>query len=103
MCSRRLDAEFHAHRGSSDPVNRARLRSVEHRFRIDELLTAYRDLVLTPVLPERSAISQAQGSGRAIQNWPTAGAREVSRIFATYLERLLTSKARVDPLTRGVR
>jgi cellulose biosynthesis protein BcsQ len=84
-------------------INRARLRSLEHRFRIDELLAAYRDLVLIPVLPERSAISQAQGGGRAIQSWPTSGAREVSRIFASYLDRLLTSKARVAPLTRGVR
>lgn len=84
-------------------VNRARLRSVEHRFRIAELRAAYRELVLSPVLPERSAISQAQGSGRAIQSWPTPGAREVSRIFATYLDRLLTSKTRAAPLTRGVR
>jgi cellulose biosynthesis protein BcsQ len=84
-------------------INRARPRSAEHRFRIDELLSVYRGLVLNPVLPERSAISQAQGSGRAIQSWPTPGAREVSRIFAIYLDRLITSKARAAPLTRGVR
>lgn len=84
-------------------VNRARPRSAEHRFRIDELQAVYGDLVLNPVLPERSAISQAQGSGRAIQNWPTPGAREVSRIFTAYLDRLISSKARAAPLTRGVR
>ncbi len=84
-------------------VNRARPRSAEHRFRIDELQSVYGDLVLNPVLPERSAISQAQGSGRAIQSWPTPGAREVSRIFAAYLDRLITAKALAAPLTRGVR
>ena len=75
----------------------------EHRFRIDELRSVYGDLVLSPVLPERSAISQAQGSGRSIQSWPTPGAREVSRIFAIYLERLINSKTTAAPLTRGVR
>jgi chromosome partitioning protein len=85
-------------------VNRARLRSAEHRFRIDELLAAYKDLVFDPVLPERSAISQAHGSCRPIQGWPTPGAREVSRIFAGYLDRLLTLAGRAAaPLTKGVR
>ncbi len=84
-------------------VNRARPRSAEHRFRIDELRSVYGNLVLSPVLPDRSAISQAQGSGRSIQSWPTPGAREVSRIFAIYLERLINSKTTAAPLTRGVR
>ncbi|HSI94013.1 MAG TPA: ParA family protein [Jiangellaceae bacterium] len=82
-------------------VNRTRLRSAEHRFRIDELIAAYRDLVLDPVLPERSAISQAQGSCLPVQRWPTPGAREVSRIFAIYLNHLLTTARTDGPLTRG--
>lgn len=69
-------------------VNRYRSRSAEHRFRLDELIAAYRGLVLDPVLPERSAISQAQGSCIPVQRWPSPGAREVSRVFADYLSQL---------------
>jgi chromosome partitioning protein len=80
-------------------VNKTRLRSAEHRFRIDELLAAYRDLVLDPVLPERSAISRAQGSCTPIQRWPSPGAREISRIFDMYLTHLLTAARPAGPLT----
>ncbi len=70
-------------------VNRFRKRSVEHRFRLDELIAAYRALVLDPVVPDRSAIGQAQGAGVPVQHWPSPGAREVSRIFTAYLDHLL--------------
>jgi cellulose biosynthesis protein BcsQ len=70
-------------------VNRYRKRSAEHRFRLDELIAAYRALVLDPVVPERSAIGQAQGAGVPVQRWPSPGAREVSRIFAAYLDHVL--------------
>lgn len=71
-------------------VNGYRARSAEHRFRLDELIAAYRELVLDPVLPHRSAITQAQGSCLPIQRWPSPGAREVARIFTGYLDHLLT-------------
>jgi cellulose biosynthesis protein BcsQ len=45
-------------------VNRARLQSPEHRFRIDELLAAYRDLVLIPVMPELRAAEERSRAGR---------------------------------------
>lgn len=70
-------------------VNRYRSRSAEHRYRLDELIAAYRDLVLDPVLPERSAIMRAQGSCIPVQRWPSPGAREASRVFAAYLRGLL--------------
>jgi cellulose biosynthesis protein BcsQ len=84
-------------------VNRYRRRSGEHRYRLDELIAAYRALVLDPVLPERSAIVQAQGACVPIQRWPSPGAREVSRIFAGYLDHLLdTADSRPDgPFLRG--
>ncbi|NED98951.1 ParA family protein [Phytoactinopolyspora halotolerans] len=66
-------------------VNRYRSRSAEHRYRLDELSDAYRGLVFDPVLPERSAIMQAQGACLPVQRWPSPGAREVSRIFVRYL------------------
>jgi cellulose biosynthesis protein BcsQ len=70
-------------------VNRYRSRSSEHRYRLDELIAVYRDLVLDPVLPERSAIMQAQGSCVPVQRWPSPGAREAARIFAGYLRGIL--------------
>ena len=82
-------------------VNRFRPRSTEHRFRLDELLSAYRELVLDPVLPERSAIGAAAGSCVPIQAWPSPGAREVARIFSSYLDHLLTAAASEGPLTKG--
>jgi cellulose biosynthesis protein BcsQ len=85
-------------------VNGYRTRSAEHRFRLDELLAAYRDLVLDPVLPERSAILQAQGAHLPIQHWPTPGAREIAHIFDAYLDQVLDSAADTGrPLTRGAR
>lgn len=84
-------------------VNKTRLRSAEHRFRIDELIAAYRDVVLDPVLPERSAIGRAQGACVPIQRWPSPGAREVGRIFDMYLGHVLTTARTAGPLTRGTR
>ncbi|HEU0041901.1 MAG TPA: ParA family protein [Jiangellaceae bacterium] len=84
-------------------VNRFRSRSAEHRYRLDELIAAYRDLVLDPVVPERSAISLAQGSCLPVQRWPSPGAREVSRIFAGYLDHLLAEAmaGSAGPFTKG--
>ncbi|HEY9379308.1 MAG TPA: ParA family protein [Jiangellaceae bacterium] len=83
-------------------VNRFRPRSAEHRFRLDELLAAYRDLILDPVLPERSAVGAAAGSCVPIQAWPSPGAREVGRIFSSYLDHLLAGTDSEGPLTKGV-
>ena len=84
-------------------VNRFRPRSAEHRFRLDELLTAYRDLVLDPVVPERSVIGAAQGSCVPVQSWDSPGAREISRIFSSYLDRLLAAAGSEGPLSKGAR
>jgi chromosome partitioning protein len=84
-------------------VNRFRPRSAEHRYRLDELLATYRDLVLDPVLPDRSAVGAAAGSCVPIQSWPSPGAREIARIFSSYLDHLLTAAAADGPLTRGAR
>lgn len=83
-------------------VNRYQARSSEHRYRLDELIAAYRDLVLDPVIPERSAVSRAQGAGIPVQRWPSPGAREIGRIFATYLDLLrATAQSGVDPFSKG--
>jgi chromosome partitioning protein len=76
-------------------VNRVRVRSSEHQYRINELREIFGPLVLPTVLPDRSAVQQAQGAGAPIQRWATPGAREVSVAIDVLLARLLrTSQPR---------
>jgi chromosome partitioning protein len=70
-------------------VNRVRSPLSEHRFRIDELHEAFPDLVLDPVVPERTAIQQAQGAGVPVQAWGSSGARELTEVYDALLERLV--------------
>ncbi len=72
-------------------VNRVRPRNTEHEFRIAELRELFGPLVLTGVLPDRSAIQQAQGACLPIQRWDTPGAREASAVFTLLLGRVLRS------------
>jgi chromosome partitioning protein len=55
------------------------------------------------VLPDRSAIGAAEGSCVPIQAWPTPGAREVAKIFSSYLDQLLAAAGSDGPLTKGAR
>ncbi|MHA6630126.1 ParA family protein [Pseudonocardia sichuanensis] len=78
-------------------INRVRPRNTEHEFRIGELRELFGPLVLTGVLPDRSAIQQAQGACLPIQRWDTPGAREASAVFTLLLGRVLRSeRARRD-------
>lgn len=70
-------------------VNRVRPRNSEHAFRIAELRELFGPLVFSTVLPDRSAIQQAQGACLPIQQWDTPGAREASAVFTTLLGRVL--------------
>jgi len=72
-------------------INRVRPRNTEHEFRIAELRELFGPLVLSGVIPDRSAIQQAQGACLPIQRWDTHGAREVSAVFTTLLGRVLRS------------
>ena len=79
-------------------INRVRPRNSEHEFRIAELRELFGPLVFSNVLPDRSAIQQAQGACLPIQRWDTPGAREVSAVFTTLLGRVLrTSRSRREP------
>src|SRR3954447_24601597 len=66
-------------------VNRVRPRNSEHAFRIAELRELFGPLVFSSVLPDRTAVQQAQGACLPIQRWDTPGAREVSAVFTTLL------------------
>ncbi|MCO1655878.1 ParA family protein [Pseudonocardia humida] len=73
-------------------INRVRPRNAEHDFRIAELRELFGPLVLPGVLPDRSAIQQAQGACMPIQRWDTPGAREASTVFTLLLGRVLRSE-----------
>lgn len=77
-------------------INRVRPRNSEHDFRIAELRELFGPLVFNTVLPDRSAVQQAQGACLPIQSWDTPGAREVSAVFTSLLGRVLRS-ARTRP------
>lgn len=70
-------------------VNRVRANTTEHRHRLAELTAAYPELLLEPVIPERSAVQQAQGAGVPIQAWPSPGAQEVVDAFDDLLDQVL--------------
>ena len=81
-------------------VNRVRPRNSEHAFRIAELRELFGPLVFSSVLPDRSAVQQAQGACLPIQRWDTPGAREVSAVFTTLLGRVLRT-GRPRPAVAG--
>jgi cellulose biosynthesis protein BcsQ len=75
-------------------INRYRARSAEHEFRINELRELFGPLVLPGVLPDRTAVQQAQGAGVPIQRWDTPGAREISQHFENLLGRIVRAGSR---------
>jgi len=71
-------------------VNRVRSVAEEHQYRMNELGTLYgKAAILKPFLPERIAVTQAEGFGTPVNEVKTPGGREVARIFDKYLSALL--------------
>lgn len=70
-------------------VNRARLQSVEHQFRIRELRDMFGPLVVPPFLPERTALQQAQGAAKPVHMWPGDSATEMAELFDRIFDRVL--------------
>lgn len=70
-------------------VNRVRPQSVEHQFRIKELEELFGPLVLSPKLPERTSIQQAQGSAKPLHVWPGESAQEMAGYFDKLLDRVI--------------
>jgi chromosome partitioning protein len=70
-------------------VNRARVQSLEHQFRIKELRDMFGPLVLSPQLPERTSLQQAQGAAKPLHMWPGESAEEMSSHFDQLLDRVL--------------
>ena len=81
-------------------VNRARMQSLEHQFRIKELRDMFGPLVLSPQLPERTSLQQAQGAAKPLHVWPGESAQELARMFDQLLERVLRT-GRVGEFATG--
>lgn len=82
-------------------VNRFRDRSPEHRYRVTELAEMFGPLVLSPAIPERSALQQAQGASQPIHRWPGPAAKELSDAFDHHLARVLRARGRLPKRARS--
>ena len=84
-------------------INRVRVQSLEHQFRIKELRDMFGPLVLAPQLPERTSLQQAQGAARPLHMWPGESAQEMARNFDMLLERVMRAARLEDPQAAGMR
>jgi chromosome partitioning protein len=75
-------------------VNRFRDRSPEHRYRVTELGEMFGPLVLSPAIPERSALQQAQGASLPVHRWPGPAAEELAEAFDAHLARVMRAGSR---------
>ncbi|GAA2107201.1 MULTISPECIES: ParA family protein [Brevibacterium] len=73
--------------------NRVRTKSREHEYRIEEMRDMFGPLVLSPPIPERTVLQQAQGSARPIHAWPGKVAGELAGAFDALLDRALRTSA----------
>ena len=62
-------------------VNRVR-RSTEHAFRLEELRSAYPQLVLEPPIPDRTAMAASQGAAVPITRLRTQSGNDLAALFA---------------------
>ncbi|OZM74419.1 chromosome partitioning protein ParA [Amycolatopsis antarctica] len=72
-------------------VNRLRVRSYEHQFRIQELRESFGRLVMPTAIPDRLAVQQAQGACTSIHDWNSPGAQEIALTFNMVLAKILRS------------
>lgn len=70
-------------------INRTRPQSMEHQFRIKELQELFGSLVLSPQLPERTSLQQAQGAAKPVHLWPGEAAQEMAGFFDEVLDQVL--------------
>lgn len=77
-------------------INRTRPQSLEHQFRIRELKEMFGPLVLSPQLPERTSLQQAQGAAKPVHMWPGEHAQEMAGYFDQVLDQVLESVQATD-------
>ncbi len=83
-------------------VNRMRVQSHEHQFRLKELHDMFGPLVLSPELPERTSLQQAQGAARPLHMWPGDNAKEMADKFDELLVRIMRTAQIEDPSAPAV-
>lgn len=72
-------------------INRTRPQSMEHQFRIRELKELFGSLVLSPQLPERTSLQQAQGAAKPVHLWPGEAAQEMAGYFDEVLDQVVAA------------
>lgn len=72
-------------------VNRYREQSTEHRYRLEEMAEMFGPLVLSPALPERTTLQQAQGSATPVHLWPGDTAVETAGLFDALLDQIVAA------------
>lgn len=72
-------------------INRVRPQSMEHQYRIRELKEMFGSLVLSPQLPERTSLQQAQGAAKPVHLWPGEAAQEMAGYFDEVLDQVIAS------------
>ncbi|EHR50416.1 ATPase involved in chromosome partitioning [Saccharomonospora marina XMU15] len=72
-------------------VNRLRVRSYEHQYRVEELRESFGRLVMPTAIPDRLAVQQAQGACTPIHEWNSPGAQEIALTFNMVLAKILRS------------
>lgn len=72
-------------------VNKLRVRSYEHQFRVAELRENFGPLVMPTAIPDRLAVQQAQGACSPIHEWHSPGAQEIALTFNMVLAKILRS------------
>ncbi len=77
-------------------INRTRPQSMEHQYRIRELKEMFGPLILSPQLPERTSLQQAQGAAKPVHMWPGEHAQEMAGYFDDVLDQVLQSMQTVD-------
>jgi chromosome partitioning protein len=71
-------------------INRVRSTVEEHEYRQKEMARIHgRSAILSPSIPERVAMQQAESFGQPVQVVSSAGGREMREIFDKHLTRLL--------------
>ncbi|WIX74914.1 ParA family protein [Amycolatopsis carbonis] len=82
-------------------VNKLRVRSYEHQFRVAELRENFGSLVMPTAIPDRLAVQQAQGACSPIHEWHSPGAQEIALTFNMVLAKILRSNRAGRHRVRG--
>lgn len=73
-------------------VNRVRPKSAEAQFRVKEIKEMVGPLLLSPILPERTNLQQAQGAAKPVHMWPSETGKEMASYFDDLLNVIIENQ-----------